>query len=176
MGARDAFEDVFLNPGDYFFSSGNLRLRTLLGSCVSLTVWHPGLKIGGMCHFLLPRRGTMAGKAKDGRYGDEAVELLLQEMDQAYTRPGEYLVKLFGGGSMFYPPRFATGQVGDIPGGNIAMGRELVKRHGLRLEAEDLGGYGHRQVLFELGSGDVWVRRNTAGFSQRNSERGAAQV
>lgn len=174
MGAREAMEDVFLNPGDYFFSGGGLRLRTLLGSCVSLTAWHPGLKIGGMCHFLLPRRRVPAA-SRDGRYGEEAVELLLHEMAAADTRPEEYRVKLFGGGSMFYPPRYAAG-MGSIPLGNIAMGRELVKRHGLRLEAEDLGGYGHRQVLFDLGNGDVWVRRNTAGFPQRNLEPGAERL
>lgn len=168
-------KDVFLNPGEYYFGGGNVRLRTLLGSCVSLTVWHPQLKIGGMCHFLLPRRNG-ATTAQDGRYGEEAVDLLLGEIMAANTRPEEYQVKLFGGGSMFYSPRLEAGEGVDIPRLNIEMGRELVKRHGLHLEAADLGGVGHRQVLFDLGNGEVWVRRNTAALPPQNLERGAERL
>lgn len=168
-------EDVFLNPGDYYFGGGNVRVRTLLGSCVSLTVWHPRLKIGGMCHFLLPRR-TGLSEAKDGRFGEEAMDILLRNIQAANTRPEEYQVKLFGGGSMFYPPRFESGAGCDIPRLNVEMGRELVQRYGLHLEAEDLGGFGHRQVLFDIGSGDVWVRRNTAAFSQENVKPGADRL
>ncbi len=167
-----ATEDVFLNPGDYFFGGGNVRVRTLLGSCVSMTVWHPRLKIGGMCHFLLPRRKD-GGEAKDGRFGEEAMDILLHNIQAANTRPEEYQVKLFGGGCMFYPRREEGGAGWDVPRLNIEAGREMVKRHGLHLEAEDLGGFGHRQLLFDVESGDVWVRRNTAAFPQKNVKPGA---
>jgi chemotaxis protein CheD len=33
-------------------------IRTVLGSCVSITLWHPVKRVGGMCHFLLPTRGV----------------------------------------------------------------------------------------------------------------------
>jgi hypothetical protein len=48
-------------------------LRTLLGSCVAITLWHPTRRIGGMCHFLLPERKRRTNEPPDGRYGDEAV-------------------------------------------------------------------------------------------------------
>ena len=45
-----------LMPGDFVFGNSELKLKTLLGSCVAITLWHPDKKIGGMCHYMLPGR------------------------------------------------------------------------------------------------------------------------
>src|SRR5690606_7768614 len=42
---------------------------------------------------------------------------------------------------------------------NVRVGRELLAEHGLVIAAEHLGGSGHRQIIFEIESGDVWVRK-----------------
>ena len=74
----------FLQPGEYMFSRRSLRIGTLLGSCIAFTCWHPQLRIGGMCHYLLPaRNGSRFGGGLDGRYADEALALLLHKMRQA---------------------------------------------------------------------------------------------
>ncbi|MGI9213007.1 MAG: chemotaxis protein CheD, partial [Methylococcaceae bacterium] len=52
---RDIIE-IFLQPGEYYFSDRDTRIRTVLGSCVAITFWHPGILVGGMCHFMLPTR------------------------------------------------------------------------------------------------------------------------
>ena len=57
--ARNVIE-IFLQPGDFYFGDRDTRIRTLLGSCVSITMWHPRLHVGGMCHFMLPERGLAA--------------------------------------------------------------------------------------------------------------------
>ncbi len=48
--------EVFLQPGELYFGDGRTRVRTLLGSCVAIAVWHPRLRIGGLCHYMLPSR------------------------------------------------------------------------------------------------------------------------
>ena len=48
--------EIFLNPGEYAFGTELDRIRTILGSCVAVTFWHPGLRLGAMCHYLLPAR------------------------------------------------------------------------------------------------------------------------
>ena len=93
--------EIFLQPGDYYFGDRNTRIRTLLGSCVSITMWHPQRLIGGMCHFMLPTRDSGKKDTLDGRYADEAMEMFLRDIAAAGTRPAEYEVKLFGGGNMF---------------------------------------------------------------------------
>jgi chemotaxis protein CheD len=154
--------EVFLQPGEWHFGDADTRIRTLLGSCVSITLWHPSRRIGGMCHYMLPRRGGRAGAGLDGRYADEAVRLLMQEMMRAKTRPDEYDVKLFGGGDMF-PQLKAHGRNGDnIARQNIDAGRRLLQQHGFRIKTEQVGGVGQRHAIFDVWSGHVWVRRDKA--------------
>jgi len=158
--------DIFLNPGDYYFGDSHTRLRTLLGSCVSFIVWHPQLKIGGMCHYLLPSRQDNGCGQIDGRYAEEAVRLLLRDVFEANTVPAEYQVWLAGGGNMFYCPTLRDNGNGNIPSLNIEAGRRLVEHYGFSLEAEDMGGFGYRNVLFDVGSGQVQVqvKHNSAAF------------
>ncbi len=158
--------EIFLQPGELYFGEGRTRVRTLLGSCVAIAVWHPQLKIGGLCHYMLPGRGAHHGAhlrahhALDGRYADEAMLLFLRDMRAAGTRPDEYEAKLFGGGRMFTQEKPLHVQHGcmDVPCKNVLRGRELVRQHGLRLKAEHLGGEGHRNVLFEIWSGDAYLK------------------
>jgi chemotaxis protein CheD len=148
--------EIFLNPGEFYFGDRDTRIRTILGSCVSITLWHPKLLIGGMCHYMLPNRSGRGTQTADGKYADEALGLLLEEIRRSGTALEDYQVKLFGGGNMFYR-QVCTTQT-HIGARNAEVGRNLVKYHGLRLAAADLGGVGHRTVLFDIWSGHVWVR------------------
>lgn len=152
--------DIFLQPGEIFFGDRETRIRTILGSCVAITLWHPKRRIGGMCHYMLParRRGKRVDHL-DGRYADEAMLLLLKEILRQGTNPYEYEVKLFGGGNMF-APRVQKQAAVSVADRNIEAGRALLKQHGFNVLVEHLGGRGHRQIIYEVGSGDVWVRQH----------------
>jgi chemotaxis protein CheD len=151
--------DIFLQPGDVYFGDRSTRIRTVLGSCVSITIWHPQLLLGGMCHYMLPERNGITDGRLDGRYANEAVALLVDEMRAAGTQPHEYQAKLFGGGRMF---SFAAGNgTLDIGNRNIEVGRRLLRRHGLEPVSEHLAGVGHRSIVFDVESGGVWVRHMT---------------
>lgn len=168
--------EIFLQPGELWFGDEHTRIRTLLGSCVAVTLWHPRRRIGGMCHYMLPTRIRGTGMVLDGRYGDEALDLLVKEMKMARSQPHEYEAKLFGGGNMFQhvhlPTRVRGNQVTDR---NIAAGRELVQRHGFMVKAEQLGGRGHRQVIFDIWSGHVWVKHVTLPKAARCPAEAEAQ-
>jgi chemotaxis protein CheD len=151
--------EIFLQPGDFYFGDETTRIRTLLGSCVSITMWHPARRIGGMCHYMLPSRG--AGKTRiprlDGRYGDEAILMFFQEAIRHDTDPNDYVVKLFGGGNMF-PQHILRSIDQSVSRRNVEAGRTLAKQYGFHVAAEALGGTGHRQVVFDVWSGHVWMR------------------
>ena len=144
---------VVLRPGDFYFGGGQTRISTLLGSCVSITLWHPRKHIGGMCHYMMTERSRTADSALDGRYASEAFALFLQHVDAAGTRPGEYQAKLFGGANMF------TGDASkmDIGQRNIELGRSLLSSQHIALIAEHVAGNGRRKLHFDLWSGDVWL-------------------
>lgn len=159
--------EIFLQPGDLYFGDRDTRIRTVLGSCVSLTFWHPGELIGGMCHYMLPSRTFERRKDPsrelDGRYADEAVQMLIHEIASFGISQKEYEVKLFGGGNMFPGRSGARDHVGSK---NVESARMLVQKHGFKCVAEHLGGHGHRNVIFDVWSGDVWVKHAVLGNAQ----------
>jgi chemotaxis protein CheD len=154
--------DVVLNPGDLYFSGRNHGVvRTLLGSCVAITLWHARLRLGGMCHYMMPGGHTGPSDHLDGRYADDAVRMFVDAVARHGTRPGEYEVGLFGGGSQFAPrPGFPPQRRGmfDVPRRNIRAGRELLERHGFHVGAEHVGGTGPRVVELDLDNGTIRLR------------------
>ncbi len=164
--------EVVLQPGDFHFGDENTRIRTLLGSCVSITMWHPVKRIGGMCHYMLPTRNVKQIEALDGRYADEAMQMFMREINASGTHPSEYRVKAFGAGNMFpglkkkhmqscnaHVSREEMCSCRDVACRNAGIAYELASRYGFAIEAHDLGGEGHRNVIFDIGTGHVWVRQ-----------------
>lgn len=149
--------EVFLHPGEFHFGDANTRIVTLLGSCVSITVWHPRLLVGGMCHFLLPSRGVIPeGADYDGRFGDEAVLMLMKNVWCIGVAPAEFEAKLFGGANMF-PMQCQKGEM-NVGERNLEMAQTLIERYQIRLKAQHIGGDGHRKLMFDVWSGDVWLK------------------
>ena len=162
MNAPDDILEVFLQPGEFYFGEGKTRIRTLLGSCVAVTLWHPKLQVGGMCHYMLPRRPRRKGwetEPMDGRYAEDAMKMFLREIQRSRARACEFQVKLFGGGNMFRATTHALAGRPTIAEANVEFGRAAIAQWGFRLSAEDLGGRGHRNVILDVWSGDVWVRQ-----------------
>ncbi len=150
--------EIMLHPGEFFFGQDDAVIKTHLGSCVAITMWHPQHKSGGMCHYMLPTRGVKT-TTLDGRYGDEAITLFLEAIRQYPSPIQEYEVKLFGGGHMFD----ITTPAGDYPNvadQNIQAAWQLTRHLGLTIKAHHLGLSGHRSLIFELNNGHVWVRHH----------------
>jgi chemotaxis protein CheD len=156
MEAPDFYIDIFLQPGEFYFGDADTRIRTILGSCVAVTLWHPQKRIGGMCHYMLPKHTRHAQKTDlDGRYAEDAIEMFLQEIKKSRTHAHEYEVKIFGGGNQFPDQDKAVFSVSNR---NVDIGRALLSQYGLKIKSEHLGGVGHRNVMFDLWSGDVWMK------------------
>jgi len=152
-------KEVFLCPGEFFFGEANTRIRTLLGSCVAITLWHPQRRIGGMCHYMLSDPHLIKHhrrKQLDGRYAEDAIQLFLKEIAKTKTHQNEYQVKIFGGGNMF--ANVTKGKLENIGERNVRIGRELLKNFGFNVCTEHLGGEGYRRLVFDLWSGDVWMK------------------
>ncbi len=160
LSRREALADP-VRPGEVRFGGAPAILSTLLGSCVAITMWHPARQQGGLCHYMLPTRPDgrrPPGSGLDGRYGDEALQLLLQAGLQAGCPPDQCEFKLFGGGRMYGCRQCAAGPCDAVHERNVEQALELATAHGLLVVAQHLGGDGHRQLIFELDGGAVWLR------------------
>lgn len=162
--------EITLQPGEFYFGDASTRIRTLLGSCVSITMWHPSRLIGGMCHYMTPSRHKPS-KQLDGRYADEAMTLFLHAAARHRTRPEEYQVKLFGGGNMF-PGVLNNQGNADVAQRNVATAQTLITHHHMHLAAQDTGLSGHRVVIFDIWNGHVWVQHCplNAGYGDVNDK------
>lgn len=149
--------DIFLLPGEYFVGGPEYRIRTLLGSCVSITLWHPVRRIGTMSHFLLSARNSASEEGLNSRYGEEALALMLAELRAMGVDPAECQAKIFGGSKMF--PGLEDRKAGNIGRQNGEVARRLLRAHGIPVVSESLYGVGHRNIIFDVSSGNVWSRQ-----------------
>lgn len=161
--------DIFLQPGEFYFGDRDTRIRTTLGSCVSITLWHPRLLIGGMCHYMLASNPQRKTGQLNGKYGEDAILMFFQEALRQNTHPKDYVVKIFGGGNMFpkhrahlpcesKPCKDVIDSCRNVSCKNNMIGRAMLEREGLDITASHVGGAGHRQIMFDIWSGHVWVK------------------
>ena len=145
--------DVVLPPAAWWIGRRPARVRTLLGSCVALTCWHARSGIGAMCHCLLPR--AEVPDSGDPRYVDGALRLMSRALQARGIDITECEWKVFGGARMF--DLAATG-LPDVGERNIEAARALLAATGCEPRAQDVGGLGHREIVFDLRTGSVWSR------------------
>ncbi|QVN04401.1 chemotaxis protein CheD [Pseudomonas rhodesiae] len=143
--------EYFLQPGEVAFGGRQMRLGTVLGSCVALVFWHPQRLLGGMCHFMLPSRGRHIVGHLNGRYATDALMLLFECIHQARARPEQFEVSIFGGADMF--PGVKRGDAIGIGQQNVTAARRLIQDHGLQCRVYHVGGRGYRHLLFDVSTG-----------------------
>lgn len=158
-----ALRKVFLHPGDFVFAEPGTHIHTVLGSCIAICLWHPLLKIGGMCHFVLPFRpkGGAPTPTPDGRYGDEAMSLFDTALMLHRTDYKDYQAKIFGGANMF--GKASNSEEGLVGERNAAKAMELLMSRGAEIQVVHVGEQGHRRIVMDVVSGNVWVKYQAAG-------------
>lgn len=143
--------NVYLTPGALYVAAAPCVISTLVGSCVSVTMWSPRLKVGGMNHYLLPRQ---ARGEKSPRYGETALAMLLARMEILGCRAPEVETRIFGGAAVL-----ATVSPG-IPLGeqNVVAARQFARAHSLHVVDEQSGGKVARRLVLDVETGGVDVR------------------
>lgn len=159
-----------LLPGEYYVTRNGELVTTVLGSCVSACVRDARLRIGGMNHFMLPLDGSQgtsawgAAASAATRYGNVAMERLINDIFKLGGRREDLELKLVGGG------RVLAEMTTDIGARNIAFVREYVHDEGFKVLGEDLGDVFARKVVYFPESGRIRVRKLNA-----HSDRSLAQ-
>lgn len=162
----------YLKPGEMFLATEPTVITTLLGSCVSVTMFHPGRRIGAICHGLLPvcREGPRCECRKGCVDGFKnmacSIRLMFNRFSDLGIRPGDLEVKVFGGSDMF--------DAGSGMGEKLTVGRQnmevtlrLLDEAGVRVKSSDLGGERGRKIYFYAHTGEVLLKRlrKTAGVT-----------
>lgn len=156
-------EMVKLLPGEIYVSDGRELLGTVLGSCIAACIWDEEVGVGGMNHFMLPVDHTesdndwrLIKNATSTRYGNHAMEYLINAISKLGGRKSALKVKIFGGGHVM--PSLT-----DIGSRNIAFVCDYLAKEGLTLVSKDVGENFARRVEFFPDSGRARVKRLRVG-------------
>lgn len=141
---------VSLSPGEVYFGSAPTVIKTLLGSCVALVVWHKRLQVGGMCHYLIAEESNKAKINKKAfKYGTNSLEYLQQTM-MSYANIEEFEFSLFGGSNMYKNSRSPT--IGEH---NVSYAKNWLKQKNITLKEDDTLGNIGRSITLDLSTGSV---------------------
>lgn len=156
---RDPRFDVIavkIFPGQHYVTQDpEEMLVTVLGSCVAACVRDPVAGVGGMNHFMLPESaadGGGWGKATGSlRYGNFAMEKLINDILKQGGRRHRLEVKVFGGGRVL---NIGAG-IGER---NVEFVESYLAAEGLPIAARHLlGNYPRRVHYFPL-TGKVYMQ------------------
>jgi chemotaxis protein CheD len=141
-------------PGEFYVTSKpDEILVTVLGSCVTACIRDAVAGFGGMNHFMLPQHssGTWGDDLRSTRFGNFAMEKLVNELIKAGCSRARMEIKVFGGGNV-------TESSNAIGSENADFVMRYLAAEGLRCAAQDLGGTQPRRIHYYPSTGKV-VRR-----------------
>lgn len=151
-------ESRYLYPGMLFAESGEYNVATVLGSCISVCLWDPVARMGGMNHYLLPFWN--GDGLRTPKFGNIAVPMLIEKLLEAGCKKVNIRAKIFGGAKVLDNP---SGLV-SIGERNIHYAETALEEAHIPLIVKDVGGILGRKLLFLTGTGEVLVKKLTKSW------------
>lgn len=150
-------ERVFILPGESAFSRQPAVIGTLLGSCVAVCLYDESKRWGGMNHYLLPKKAE--GSLPPGKYGDTSIEALLHVVKAAGSNVPNLVASIYGGGNVIgHLGSAATTGAANVGERNIAIAREKLLEHRIKIARQDVGGSRGRKIYMDTVTNEINVR------------------
>ena len=139
----------FLLPSALFTSYKEVQVLTVLGSCIAVCLWDEKENFGGINHYMLPLWNAQ-GLASP-KYGNIAIEKLIEKMVIEGAKKEHLVAKIFGGAEVLNLEQ----SLFDIPQRNITIAYELLGREGIPIVSSSTGGRKGRKIIFNTFTGQV---------------------
>jgi chemotaxis protein CheD len=143
---------VYLLPGALYCELEPRLVTTVLGSCVAVCLSDRERELSGINHFVLPRRG---GEGASLRYGDVAIDCLVEAMLRLGGALARIEAKVFGGAAVL-PTNSPFNNVGTQ---NVEIAVERLAALDIPIVARRTGGKSGMAVRLFTQSGEVHVKR-----------------
>ena len=148
-------DKLIIGIADMKMAKGEGMLVTYaLGSCIGICLHDPVLKLGALVHIMLPVN-MEAGRKTPMKYADTGIRETLRLMEGKGASRNRITAKIAGGAKMF---EVGSSSLGNIGQRNIESVHMNLKKEGIRLLKEDVGGTVARTLLFDVNSGLGCVR------------------
>jgi chemotaxis protein CheD len=162
---------VKILPGEYYVTTGDKLIVTVLGSCVAVCLRDKSTGYSGMNHFLLPNDGTSETGilSESARYGVYAMEILINHLLKLGAAKNRLEAKVFGGGNVLRSLTMSL--VGQR---NAEFVLDYLDNESIPIIAQDLLDAFPRKVYFFADTGKVLVKKiksvNNSTIADRESE------
>lgn len=141
--------------GELCVSREPVIIKTLLGSCVSVCLYDPGARVGGMNHILLPGSADMDQFNTSARYGVNAMDKLITRMLANGVDRKRLVAKVFGGAHILeqVDAKFSPGA------GNVEFAFKYLETESIPVAGFNVAGFNPRRIYFNTGTGKVLMER-----------------
>lgn len=152
---------VTIYPGEFWSSTGSEMISTVLGSCVSIILYDAVAGVGGMNHFMLARdkmsetAPNASKEANPGKFGEYAMDLLIDDMEEKGAQLSRCVAKVFGGGNIFTFSERSVAQVGEV---NIQFAFNWLNEKNIKIVSSDTGGTLPRKIFFDPATCKVFLK------------------
>ena len=149
---------IRVGVGDFEVAQHPYVLETIsLGSCVGIAFYDPGLKLGGLCHIMLPNsKQSAANTSNSSKFADTGINMTLAEMERRGARRQRIIAKIAGGASMFYAAVIDNAMSVGLR--NVEAVRAYLESSNIRIAGSDTGGTWGRTIVFYLDKGTVEIK------------------
>jgi chemotaxis protein CheD len=126
-----------------------------LGSCIGICLYDATLKLAAMIHVLLPNIPE-AGDVNVFKYADSAIAETLRKMEVFGASRTRLVAKIAGGAKMFSIP--GDSDFGNIGQRNIEAVTHALRKEGITIKAQEVGGTIARTLFFDAETGEASVK------------------
>ena len=134
----------------------NVTLTTYsLGSCLGIAIYDPVVKAGGLLHIMLPDSTIDPAKAakQPSMFVDTGVPALFRAAYQLRAEKHRMIISIAGGAQIM-----DAGGFFNIGSRNFDALTRLFAEHGLKIQAEQVGGLVNRTMHLNLATGEVRLK------------------
>ncbi len=122
-----------------------------LGSCIGVSLYDPVRKVGGLLHIMLPDSTQARASDNPAKFADTGIPLMINDVVALGATKARLVAKLAGGAQMF---AFSNAtDIMRVGTRNAEVCKQVLKRNGIKIIAEDTGGNYGRTVSIDLATG-----------------------
>jgi len=148
--ANDIRTEAAVGMGQVGLARAPQRLKSVLGSCVGVALYHAETRAGVLAHVVLP--DSSGRKDVPGKFADTAIPHMLALLEKAGAGRRGLVAKIAGGANMF--GHNGPLQIGDA---NVLAVSQALEKLGIRLVAKDVGGTAGRRATLDCSTGNFVV-------------------
>ncbi len=159
---------VYLKPAEICITDTPSVVRTVLGSCLAITMFHSRLNISAICHALLPEPDVQDADNDAPPNTLKYITLVIPEMLARLKEYGialeELEVKMFGGADLLTNRKERNVNQQPVGRLNVLKAHAVLESYGLTVRGSDVGGNLGRKIFLYTHTGEVLLKRLKSGI------------